>query len=65
MNGLAHLVDQQQGTQNCLPTDAKEYKPIRDALMHTALLTNEAKIQLTSVYNNIKGRVRTILSRNN
>jgi hypothetical protein len=62
---LSHLVDKQIGSQNCLPTDAKEYKPIRDALMHTALLTNEAKTKLTSIYNNIKGRVLTILSRNN
>lgn len=63
MHGLASLVDKQHGTQNCLYTDAKEYRPIRDALMHTALLTNEAKIKLTSIYNNIKGRVKTILSR--
>ena len=57
---LANLVDKQQN-QNCLPADAKEYKPVRDALMHTALLTNDAKIKLTSVYNNIKGRVKIIL----
>ena len=63
MASLANLVDKQRGNQNCLPTDAKEYKPIRDALMHTALLTNEAKTKLTSIYNNIKGRVKTILSR--
>ncbi|MDP2959889.1 MAG: DNA mismatch repair protein, partial [candidate division Zixibacteria bacterium] len=62
MAGLANLVDKQPSSQNCLPTDAKEYRPIRDALMHTALLTNEAKTKLTSVYNNIKGRVKTLLS---
>ena len=62
MANLATLVDNQKGSQNCLPTDAKEYKPLRDALMHTALLTNEAKTKLTSVYNNIKGRVKTLLS---
>jgi hypothetical protein len=61
MAGLANLVDKQQN-QNCLPTDAREYKPIRDALMHTALLTNEAKIKLTSIFNNVKGRVNTLLS---
>jgi hypothetical protein len=65
MAPLANLVDKQRGSQNCLATDAKEYKPIRDALMHTALLTNEAKIKLTSVYNNIKGRLKTILSMKN
>jgi len=62
MTGLAKLVDKQKDSQNCLPTDAKEYRPIRDALMHTALLTDEAKTKLTSVYNNIKGRVKTLLS---
>ncbi len=62
MDGLARLVDKQQGDQNCLPTDAKEYKPIRDALMHTALLTKEAKTKLTSVFNNIRGRIKTLLS---
>lgn len=61
MSGLSNLVDK-KGTQNCLNTDAKEYKPIRDALMHTALLTGEAKTKLTSIYNNIKGRVKTLLT---
>ncbi len=64
MTGLANLVDKQKGgTKNCLPTDAKDYRPIRDALMHTALLTEEAKTKLTSVYNNIKGRVNNLLAR--
>lgn len=62
MAGLANLVDKRRGIQNCLPTDAKEYKPIRDALMHTALLTGEAKRKLTTVYDNIKGRVKALLS---
>ena len=62
MDGLAHLVDRQRGSQACLPTDAKAYKPIRDALMHTALLTDEAKRKLATIYDNIKGRVKTLLS---
>jgi len=62
MTHLANLVDKHLGNQNCLPTDAKEYKPIRDALMHTALLTEEAKTKLKSVFNNIKGRVIKLLS---
>lgn len=64
MGLLAKIADKQQGSQNCLPTDAKEYKPIRDALMHTALLTAEAKTKLTAVYNNIKGRIKTLISSN-
>jgi hypothetical protein len=63
MAGLANLVDKQKGTQNCLPTDAKVYKPIRDALMHTALLTDGAKRKLTTIYDNIKGRVKFLLSK--
>jgi len=65
MPRLANLVDKQRGSQNCLHTDAKEYKPIRDALMHTALLTDMAKRKLTTIYDNIKGRVKTLLSINN
>lgn len=61
MTGLCNLVDR-TGTQNDLATDSKQYKPIRDALMHTALLTAEAKRKLNSVYENIKGRLKTLLS---
>ena len=61
MNGLAYLVEEERHSQNCLPSDSKQYKPIRDALMHTALLTDEAKRKLTTVYENIKGRVKALL----
>lgn len=63
MQGLANLVDK-VGTQDCLPVDGKQYRPIRDALMHTALLTDEAKTKLTSIYDNIKGRLRKLLTDN-
>ena len=62
MSNLARIVEPQRGTTNAITIDAKEYRPIRDALAHTALLTNEAKQKLTTVYANIKGRVRTLLS---
>lgn len=63
MNDLANLVDQGDPiTEANLPRDAKEYKPLRDALAHTALLTAVAKVKLTSVYKNIRGRVQTILA---
>ncbi len=58
---LTGLVDI-RGTANCLHNDSKQYKPIRDALMHTARLTVEAKRKLTTVYENIKGRIKTLLS---
>ena len=64
MAGLANLVES-SGRQNCLPNDAKQYRPIRDALMHTALLTDEAKRKLETVYDNIKGRIKALLSGNN
>ena len=59
---LAKMVDPQRGTTNTLDIDAREYKPIRDALAHTALLTSVAKGKLASVYENVKARVRALLS---
>lgn len=65
MDGLANLVDKKDPLKEaCLARDANEYKPIRDAVAHTALLTDAAKGKLTSVYENIKGRIRTLLSEN-
>jgi hypothetical protein len=64
MDHLANLVDKAKDPvkEARLSRDANEYKPIRDALMHTALLTDEAKRKLTTVYANIKGRVISLLS---
>lgn len=62
MASLSKVVDPQRGTMNTITTDAKEYRPIRDALAHTALLTQDAKNKLTVVYKNIKARIRTLLS---
>lgn len=63
MNDLAYLVDKKDPVKEaCLARDANEYKPIRDALAHTSLLTDAAKVKLSSVYENIKGRVKNLLS---
>jgi len=62
MDALAKLVDPQRGAANGLTADAKTYRPIRNSLMHTARLTREAKERLSSVYENIKGRVVTLLT---
>jgi len=64
MDDLANLVDKvrEPHREAGLSRDANEYKPVRDALAHTALLTEVAKNKLTTVYENIKGRVRTLLS---
>ena len=65
MDDLAYLVDKRDPiTEACLARDANAYKPIRDALAHTALLTDKAKSRLNTVYENIKGRIKTLLSGN-
>lgn len=62
MRNLSNLVDKKDPAKEaCLPRDANEYKPIRDAVAHTALLTEVAKRKLVSVRENIKGRVKTLL----
>ena len=45
-----------------LEQDAKEYKPIRDALAHTSLLTRTAKDRLTVTYENIKAKIKNFLA---
>lgn len=64
MDDLANLVDKARNPQKeaGLSRDATEYKPMRDAVAHTALLADKAKNRLTTVYENIKARVRTLLS---
>jgi ABC-type phosphate transport system substrate-binding protein len=63
MDALANMVDKPKDLANeaGLARDAKEYKPMRDAVAHTALLTDPAKNKLTTVRENIKQRVKTIL----
>lgn len=64
MDHLANLVDKKDPLKEaCLSRDANEYKPIRDAVAHTALLTTAAKAKLGTVRENIRGRVRSILSK--
>ena len=64
MDHLANLVDKTKdpNKEAALSRDAKEYKPIRDAVAHTALLTEPAKKKLTTVRENIRGRVKEILA---
>ena len=50
-NRLAKLLRQRQlRLAFALSRDANEYKPIRDALAHTALLTDKAKQKLTGEF---------------
>lgn len=63
MDDLANLVDKRDPTKEaCLSRDAKEYKPIRDALAHTALITDLAKTKLNMVFENIKARIINLIS---
>jgi DNA mismatch repair enzyme (predicted ATPase) len=62
MDHLANLADKVDPIRAAgLSRDAKEFKPIRDALAHTALLTDLAKFRLTSTYENIKARIKKLL----
>jgi len=63
MDDLANLVDKVDPIKEAgLSRDAREYKPMRDAVAHAALLTDLAKQRLTTVYENIKARIRILLS---
>jgi hypothetical protein len=62
MDHLANLADKVDPIRAAgLSRDAKEYKPVRDALAHTALLTDLAKLRLTSTYENIKARIKELI----
>jgi hypothetical protein len=63
MNGLSNLVDKPEDPikQAGIARDAKSYKPVRDAVCHTSLLTQEAKNHLSGVFANIQARLRTLL----
>jgi hypothetical protein len=64
MEDLANLVDKpiDRFKQSSLVRDAYEYKPMRDAMAHTALLTPAAKGRLSTIRENIKARIRALLS---
>jgi hypothetical protein len=63
MDYLANLVDKANDKikDAALSRDAVEYKPIRDAVAHTSLITDDAKKRLNTNFDNIRARVKTIL----
>ncbi|HWD38288.1 MAG TPA: ATP-binding protein [Fimbriimonas sp.] len=65
MPALANLVDKKDASKQeaCLARDAQEYKPMRDAVAHTARLSDSAKTRLTTVRENIKARIAKLLSK--
>jgi hypothetical protein len=64
MNDLTNLADKAKDKLKdaALSRDATEFKPMRDAVAHTALLTDEAKNRLTTVRENIKARLKRLLT---
>ena len=64
MNMLAETAEggkKSDGAQS-LWTDALSYQPVRNAVGHTGLLTDTAKAHLTVTRENIKGRVKALVS---
>lgn len=49
-------------TKQSLWLDAINFRPVRNAVGHTGVLTQNAKNHLQLVFENIKGRLRTLLS---
>ena len=63
MNHLSAIIDRdRKRSDSGLVRDAKPYRPIRDAIMHTSIITKEAKDMLSSIFDNIKGRINELLS---
>lgn len=63
MDYLANLADMHKEHKlTALSRDAIIYKPVRDAMAHTAILTQIAKQSLNTTYENIKARVKTLLN---
>ncbi|HNW97297.1 MAG TPA: ATP-binding protein [Bacteroidales bacterium] len=63
MDDLAITADRPKDKtkEAALIRDAKTYKPVRDAMAHTAILTNIAKQSLNTTFENIKARVKKLL----
>jgi len=62
MDYLANLADMHKEHKvTALSRDAIVYKPVRDAMAHTAILTQLAKQSLNITFENIKARVKKLL----
>ena len=63
MDDLANFVDKpaDPNKQAGIARDAKVYKPVRDAMAHTSILTPVAKNSLNITYENIKARIKKLL----
>lgn len=63
MDDLSNMVDKPSDPLKELgiARDAKVYKPVRDAMAHTSILTTVAKNHLNTTYENIKARIKKLL----
>jgi hypothetical protein len=62
MDHLANLADMHKEHKlTALSRDAVTYKPVRDAMAHTAVLTSNAKQSLNTTFENIKARLKKLL----
>lgn len=63
MAHLANLIDKVQSNAAGLSRSANVYKPIRDAVGHTSIITDTAKNQLSVEFENIKARLVDLLKK--
>lgn len=62
MDDLANFVDKTTDPNKVgISRDAKVYKPVRDAMAHTSILTTTAKNSLNTTFENIKARIKKLL----
>ncbi len=63
MNNLAIIIDEKEdrNLRVGFVGSAIVYKPMRDAMAHTSILTEKSKQRLTSEYENIKGHLAELL----
>lgn len=62
MGHLCSIADPQSGSPNHLVNDEHAFTPLRDAVMHTSRLTKEAKKRLSTVYDNIRVKVKGLIA---
>jgi len=63
MDALAFTAEgSKDKSKQSLWLDAINFRPVRNAVGHTGVLTENAKNHLRLVFENIKGRLRTLLS---
>lgn len=63
MDDLSNFVDKptDPSKMSGISRDARVYKPVRDAMAHTSILSNIAKQSLNTTYENIKARIKILL----